>query len=298
MRRFVIATVAMGGVFALASLPCRADPACTKVAVEASVAAGEGELTLADLLPRGACPQLHQAAARVHLGAVPRPGSVRVFDGRRVRLLLEGLAYSKTQRVKKAAGMRIPERIVVRRAGAMKSCAEIAGFLAGATPMEEIAVASPRWQENLDCAAGRSIPEAAPLELTRAEWNEALQRWEFMLRCTRPQDCVPFLVWTRDEKKALVQLSDARRRSARRVVLLANSYAGVPEKAGSTSAVRLVKPGQTAILTWEQAGIRVVLPVTCLDAGGLGEFVRVQLKNVGRTLRAEVVGEGTLRASL
>jgi len=69
-------------------------------------------------------------------------------------------------------------------------------------------------------------------------------------------------------------------------------------KGGGSGAERLVKPGQTATLTWEQAGLRIVLPVTCLDAGGLGQFVRVRFKNAARILRAEVMGKAILRASL
>jgi flagella basal body P-ring formation protein FlgA len=62
--------------------------------------------------------------------------------------------------------------------------------------------------------------------------------------------------------------------------------------------VALVKPGQIVTLTWDQRGIRIVLPVTCLDAGGMGQFVRVRLQNAPRVLRAEVVGQAMLRASL
>jgi flagella basal body P-ring formation protein FlgA len=80
--------------------------------------------------------------------------------------------------------------------------------------------------------------------------------------------------------------------------LLATSSARARAKTVENGGERLVKPGQTAMLTWEQAGIRVVLPVTCLDAGGLGQFVRVRFKNAARTLWAEVIGESTLRASL
>ena len=60
----------------------------------------------------------------------------------------------------------------------------------------------------------------------------------------------------------------------------------------------LVKPGQTVSLSWEQGGIRVILPVTCLEAGGLGQLVRVRLKNVARTLRAEVMSDGTVQVRL
>lgn len=295
-----LAMVLMSGVIAAASLPCGAEPACTEVAVEASVEAGRGELTLADLLARGTCLPLRQAAAQVSLGTAPRAGSVRVFDGRHIRGLLEGLADGGLS-LGKTAGMQIPERIVVQRAGATKSCAEIARFVASAAPPQDMASAPSRWQEDLDCAAARGIPEETPLELTKTAWNAALRRWEFALRCAQPEGCVPFLVWAHEEKTPPARAANAQSGSDRRLTFLAEpSPPGLREapKAGGSGIERLVKPGQTATLTWEQAGIRIVLPVTCLDAGGLGQFVRVRFKNAARILRAEVVGEGTLRASL
>jgi flagella basal body P-ring formation protein FlgA len=60
----------------------------------------------------------------------------------------------------------------------------------------------------------------------------------------------------------------------------------------------LVRPGQTATLIWDKGGIRVILPVTCLEAGARGQVVRVRLKNVVRTLRAEVMEDGTLQVRL
>jgi|SRR5271165_4161188 len=297
MKRLAI-VMGMSGMFALASLTSAAETVCSKVVVEASVEAARGELTLADLLARGSCPKMRQAAAQVSLGTVPRSGSIRVLEGRRVRLLLEGLTERWTEsgeRNLKAARMKIPERIVVRRAEATKSCSEIAAFITSAAPAPGFEGSSGRWQENLDCVA-QGIPETAPLELTRTTWNPALQRWEFALRCAQPEDCIPFMVWLRQEKRLTARVADAANGAASRGRFPSELPARATAKPDGSE--RLVKPGQTAILTWEQAGIRVVLPVTCLDAGGLGEFVRVRLKNAARTLRAEVVGEGSLRASL
>ncbi len=278
--RVVVMTAA---IFAAVPIRCAAQPACAKVVVESSVEAGQGQLTLADLLGPGTCSQVREAAAHVGLGTAPRPGSVRVFEGGRIRVLLEELANGGTENLRDAARMKIPERIVVQPAGAMKSCAEIAGFLASASPGQDS-------QPNLDCAAARSIPQSASLELTRTAWNAALQRREFALRCARPEDCVPFLVWTDEREKSGGSL--------RRAAFPAGSSAGALANPGASGGELLIKPGQTAILTWDQGGIRVVLPVTCLDAGGLGQFVRVRFKNAAGTLRAEVLGDGTLRASL
>lgn len=294
MTRLAIAAVS--GILVAVSLPCAAGQACKNVAVEARVEIAQGELTLADLLTRNSCPQWREAAAQVSLGAVPRAGSVRVLDGRRVRLQLEGLGNDLDRKVEEAGIMQVPERIVVQRAGAVKSCTAIAGFLAGAASAQ-MADASSRWQEKVDCAAARRIPESASLELAKTTWNGALQRWEFALRCVRPEDCIPFLVWVQQERTSPLEV-DARNGGARGSAFRFEPSARTLAKAGENAAERLVKPGQTAMLTWEQAGIRVVVPVTCLEAGGLGQFVRVRFKNAARTLRAEVVGEATLRASL
>jgi hypothetical protein len=214
------------------------------------------------------------------------------MDGREVRRRLErldGRLASGMSRVGKPGTMAIPERIVVKRRGATKSCVEIARFVAGAAAAEDLANAPSRWRENLDCAAARGIAEEAPLELIQTNWSAALERREFALRCARPEDCVPFLVWFHEPKASTGGTSQGLR-----------AYAESSSRLRTAASLkeRLVEPGQTASLTWDQAGIRVVLPVTCLDAGALGQFVRVRLKNAARILRAEVVGQGTLRASL
>ncbi|MFZ0774289.1 MAG: flagella basal body P-ring formation protein FlgA [Candidatus Sulfotelmatobacter sp.] len=283
MKRLAMALIGVG--FAAAALLCRAQSACT-AAVRPSIEVGPGELTLADLLEPNACPHLHQLAAQVSLGTAPRAGGERVLDGRQIGGLIDALAdglrpwphgkdtdtdKDKDKDTDTNEDQRIPERIVVRRQGATKSCAEIAEFIAPGAAAQA-----------LDCAAARGIPEDSPLKLLKTEWNARLRRWEFALRCVRPEDCVPFLVWGR-EKGASTVLAEA---------------APPKPQAGASSTARLVKRGQTATLTWDQGGIRIVLPVTCLDAGGLGQFVRVRFPNAGQTLRAEVVGAGTLRANL
>ena len=292
MKHLATITILMCGLLAAASLRCPAEPVCAEVTVEASVEASPGALTLADMLGRGTCPQLREAAAGVNLGAAPLPGSVRVLDGREVRRLLDklegGLAGAAVS-IGKLSSMAIPERIVVKRRGITKSCAEIARFVAGVAAAHDLANAPSRWREDLDCAAARGIPEDTVLELTKTHWSAALERREFALRCARPEDCIPFLVWVHEPRASAGSTAQG---------LKAVSGTSARSQTGAIGKDRLVEPGQTATLTWDQAGIRVVLPVTCLDSGALGQFVRVRLKSAARTLRAEVVGRGTLRASL
>jgi hypothetical protein len=166
----------------------------------------------------------------------------------------------------------------------VKSCGEIAQALTNRALSGELALDS-RGREPLDCAAAGAIPREAQLELTRTNWNAALQRREFSLRCAQPELCVPFMVWAREDG-GHAKLSADR------------GLTGVSASPAFRGNQLLVKPGQTATLSWEQAGIRVVLPVTCLDAGGLGQRVRVRLKNGAQILRAEVMSDGTLQVKL
>lgn len=273
----------LSAVIVAASIACAATPACIQIEVPAHVQAATGNLTLADLLSQGSCAELLQAAAQVSLGAVPRRGSSRVLDGGEVRRWFADLIRVASVRDELgeagAAAARIPERIVVEATGAMKDCAMIAQFIrsAGSTSGGVVSLTG-RWQE-LNCAAARHIPEDATLELTKKIWQAANRRWEFTLRCARRSDCVPFLVWAYGEDAPRMNLG------------------AVPE-APEVSVRQVVKPGQTASLIWDERGIRIIAPVTCLDGGTVGQSVRVRFKNGPEILRAEILSDGSLRASL
>jgi hypothetical protein len=303
MKRLAIALI--GAMFAVAAFECPAESSCALLSVSASVETPAGELTLADLLEPGLCPPLHQAAARVSLGSVPNPGSIRVLEGQQIRRLIREMEEGEPD-LPKNENWRIPDRIVVRRGGRTKSCADIAGVVAQSAS-EGMPSNSGRansdstnsgrsntgrsntgrsWEEHLECGTSREIPEDSELELVKTSWNPRLRRWEFVMRCNRPEDCVPFLVWAGENNPPLT------------VAQTSSPTTSSLMEAGKTVATRLVKAGQTATLIWEQTGIRIVVPVICLDGGGLGQFVRVRFKNAAGTLRAEVMGAGTLRASL
>jgi hypothetical protein len=283
MKRLIGALIIVG--CAASSLLCRGEAVCQKLVVRSQVEAAPGELSLADLLAPGMCPQWYRWAAQISLGAVPRAGGVRVLEGDEIRRLIHG-SGDRGEKISADDRLRIPERVVIRRARAVKSCAEIARVVSQADPaLSEPGRGRGLKEKDLDCAAARNIPEDASLELVKAKWNAGLQRREFALRCGRPEDCIPFLVW---------EPADTAAASAQSF-LLKTSDGSTP---GQNEALPLIKAGQTVMLTWDEAGIRVIMPVTCMEAGGLGQRVRVRFKNAPRTLRAEIVGVGMVRASL
>ena len=290
MRWLVMAVIA-----ASASLVgrCPGETGCSQVRLEASVRIAAPELTVADLLSPGACAPLRQAAAQISLGAAPRAGKARALDGLELRALLE--AVRRRLGGTGEINGQIPDRVVVQGAGPMKSCAGITQFVLGQLFPQIARGAEKLWGLELDCAGAQSIPEDADLKLLRSHWNVGLGRREFAVRCTRPEDCVPFLLWTVEGGKSRGSLAPARTAPGD-LSAFARSFS--LESGVGRKGRLLVRAGQTATLRWDEGGIRAVLPVTCLDGGGSGQRVRVRLKNAARILQAEVLQDGTLRASL
>jgi hypothetical protein len=278
--KWVILTLA--GLWLAPTLP--AAVTCSQLRVKDYVELRGGEFTLADLLSSGTCSRMHEMASRVNLGAAPTAGTVRVLGRSQVQGWLDALAAASG--ISDEIASPVPAKIVVQRAGARKSCAAIADFA-----RQSLTQADGRDVplENFNCAAAQSIPEGTRLALTKSAWNTGLQRWEFSLRCSQSEDCVPFLVWAR-------AVSGSRASKPGRTLLPFPSLRKSFETHGGGNE-RLIKTGQTATLCWDERGIRIVLPVTCLDSGTLGQTVRVEFKNARRILRAEIMSDGTLRAT-
>lgn len=275
-----------------------------------------GNLSLADLLMPDTCSELRQAAAQLPLGATPLPGSVRVLEGREVRSALQKLVGSEPGRVR-AAGMQVPERISVRRSGAHITCQEIAAVIEKDLRKRQPGKAGPSGQpivgdllaegpskKNLDCSAAAHVPQGVSLEVANSSWDQALRSWNFSLHCLRPGECVPFLVRLPSQNPALTAGRNSPATARVRTVLpvLVSGKVSPQDRERKELGIRsqaaaLVKSGQTATLIWDQEGIRLTLPVVCLEPGEAGQFVRTRLKGGGRIVRAQVMSTGMLRAA-
>jgi len=266
----------------------------TRVPESVVVAPGE-EFSLADLLTSGSgsCAALRHAAASVPLGRAPLAGSARVLAGSEVRMVLHKLAEDMGQDAGEFASILVPERITVRRAGARASCADIGRRLAAAAPGA------------VDCGAANRISADAPLEFTQPAWDPALGSWELCARCVDPADCVPFLVRLRGSDPQAetgtpfggVRSEMVRSKMARSTIARLAATSFRQAASGPARALPMVRPGQTVILLWDQDGIRLVVPVVCLDPGAPGERVRARMVHGGALLHAIVVGAGMLRAA-
>ena len=184
----------------------------------------------------------------------------------------------------------------------LSACANIASWINGVLPTRSAATADntsaaafPREilrgnlrADDLDCGAVPLLVPGIAFELAKIFYDRTLHSWEFLVRCANSAECVPFLVrWPQPANR------DSARQEGLEPAHASNSYANVPE----THPV-LLRPGQTVMLVWDQDGIRVVLPVICLERGNVGDSIRVRIKSGTRVLRAEIVNESLLRANL
>jgi hypothetical protein len=127
-------------------------------------------------------------------------------------------------------------------------------------------------------------PGAPSAALTRAvvverwRWDPMLGRMELRIRCRMRRECLPFL--------AYVSVRDPRQLTSR----------GFAVRDGNPPGNVMVKAGEHVLLTVQREGLRISLPVLCLNSARRGEVVRVRHAG-NRMLKAVVVGAGHVEPS-
>jgi hypothetical protein len=196
-----------------------------------------------------------------------------------------------------------PTEAVEKRVQAkLTACANVASWIIGALRTRSAAdadnssaVTLPREilrgdlrADDLDCEAVPLLAPGIAFDLAKISYDRSLHSWEFLVRCANSAECVPFLVrWPQPADR------DSAPQEGLEPAHASNSHANLP----GTHHV-LLRPGETVMLVWDQDGIRVVLPVICLESGNVGDSIRVRIKSGIRVLRAQIVNGSLLRASL
>jgi len=292
--------------WAALSLAAAAQANCAPIALASTVEVPAGEFSLANLLPPGTCPPMVQAASTLRLGGAPLAGSVRVLGRAEIGGLLARLDANWPDQAGAAVLVTVPERVIIRRAGPRASCAELGAHIAqilrpaasapsdgGAAQLGSALVDA----ENLDCGAVERIPQSAPLAIRQAAWDRTGQSWNLTVRCLRASDCVPFLVRVRGPGLgpgvSPLPAPGGNRAAATGPVPGSSAARALP--AGHEPPT--VRRGESVMLAWDGAGIRLLVPAVCLDSAAAGERVRARLAGSGRIMPAIVVAQGMLRAA-
>jgi flagella basal body P-ring formation protein FlgA len=275
---------------------------------------------LSDLLPSEAPVTLSSRAAEIVLGSAPQPGLSRTLSGVEIKSRLID-APDLLER------LTIPDRIVIQRSYRSLSNSELLQVIrlrlgAQATPD------SVNWSPgDLKLSAPVYVTLDDPgLEVTRIELDPFHRQTRFRLWASREPSLLPFWVTLahdvkvpalvarhdipagREAQAADFQVEERTGTSDGQNPLAASDLTGLraraPVKSGQAvtrsmlTPVVLVEAGRPAKLVAEGAHFRVSTTVIPLQAGVLGQQIRVREVDSQRILSAEVVGRGELKAAL
>lgn len=216
------------------------------------------------------------AAAASGMGEQPPPATIPPGQASKKRLL------AKTEECAEVVAWIDG---VIRARGSQARGAEGIDNLSSLNLPREIATGDLR-PGDLDCAGVPPLKASTHFAFTKIFYDRVLHSWEFQVRCARTTDCVPFLVrWPQPARDSAQSSS----------VALLKPPAEIHSQAGPHF---LLRAGETVTLLWDQEGIRVVLPVICLEKGNVGDSIRVRIQSGTRVLRAVIVNQSLLRVVL
>jgi len=164
--------------------------------------------------------------------------------------------------------------------------------------------------ENLDLPVALPARAGRTLRVSSACWDAGPRRTQFHLECVEPGQCLPFLVYLRDDVRddvrgddrndvrnhgngdAVMRAGSCRLRSGSRPALEPHL---APEAAPKSSQNPMVRTGDRATAVFLFEHLRMTASVTCLERGREGEVIRVRGPD-GRVFQARISGPALLEA--
>lgn len=147
------------------------------------------------------------------------------------------------------------------------------------------------------------LPGALPsltnrsLKVTSACWEELPQRFQFRVECGEPEQCLPFLVYLRNDAgepaRDNINLDADGRFETCQPNTRSHKISAAQSPTPSPSPA--IRPGDKATAVFVSDNFRMTSSVTCLDRGREGEIIRVRSQN-GQVFRARISGPGLLAA--
>ena len=232
----------------------------------------EGEVvTLSDLLPPSAPPDLSEVCRRILLGEAPLAGSRRVISRDQIERQLRGFPSTLKR-------LDIPAQVMITRKRRRLASSEILAAVQ-AYLQKQNSRAIPRAEmlrPNLQAPV--FVTEADPgLEVRRAEPDRLRGKTRFLLAAAKEPQVLPFYV-------TLEGLFEAP-----------GPVPATPSASAAPARPRaLVTAGKPARLVVERGNVRLSALVTPLESGVKGQLIRVRNQDSLRVLQAEVVDVGLL----
>jgi hypothetical protein len=250
----------------------------------AEVTVQDASVTLRDLLPPDAGPQLKLAAEKVCLGRAPEPGSLRVFtESNLTNAITESAGLGG-----EFAGITLPEQVVVRRVGWPIDIEAVQRTVMRSALAAKFNFSQMHIMLPADLTTARSSPQFEVTAITPTPDHLGLFA---RFRCCERAACGSFLAEIVFSAPGIVGKWRGPRLG---IPASAFSFKQTIESA-TLSGPMLVQPGRLALLMIEGEGFRITQPVMPLKRARLGEFVRVSDPKTRRSWLAQVAGSGQLR---
>ncbi len=270
-RSFLLAVI-------VAAFCAGGEPRLEKVGLLESAKVSQDTITLADLLPSNAPSSVKEIAAHASLGLAPQPGSWRALTSAQIESRLRDTPDL-------LARLEIPDRVLVTRAYRALSRGEIVRSIEEALKTEGLGDSDRLKDALLRLDAPVLVAhDDAGIKAVRVEYDRLQRKAVFRLWASNEPRLLPFYV-SIDNFPRAEQLAE---RTA--------TPAGGNAPKGRTQSAILVAAGKPARLVGEGPNFRFSTIVVPLQPGRKGQFIRVRERGTRRLLRAEVVGEGLLRA--
>ncbi len=318
LRQTGIVTLLM----ALSPTPSLAAPAqeAERTKLGQTVTVGAPVVRLSDLLPSEAPDPLRARAAEIVLGSAPQPGRSRMISGAEIKSRL----IDAPELVGRLA---IPERIVIQRSHRSLSSSELFQAIRVGLGGQGLPDSGDWNPGDLKLSAPVYVTLDDPgLEVTRIELDPLRKETRFRLWTSKEPTILPFWVTVAHDVKVptLVarhdmpagkeaqatdfQVEERAGTPGGQRLLAASDLAGMQARAPVRSGqpvirsmftrVVLVEAGKPARLVAEGAHFRISTTVIPLQAGVMGQQIRVRDAETQHILSAEVVARGELKATL
>jgi len=246
--------------------------------LERAGSAGEA-IRLSDLLPPVVTPEMLRAAATVQLGRSPRLGSVRVLRAREIADRLANSAIFEE--------VSIPDQIMVQRVGYQLVSENVQAVIAEFLKKEHWPVSGvPALKWNPETYALSSSPR---LEVDRTGWDAMRQELQFTVSCVPRKLCGSFLVQMPLSAEGMEQWRGKFGGSSLRH--------GQEKLTANRSLPLLVRAGQSCRFLVQSGGLRISLPVICLQRGRLGQTIRVREAGGHHTFTGQISSAATVQSS-
>lgn len=253
------------------------------------------ELTLAALLPASAPPGLLQAARSIDLGRSPLLGSVRPLTKKEIEARLKN--SPETLRA-----IRLPEHVIVSRRSFAIAPERLQAAIRNFLRTRGWSAADLRGESaaQVEGLARTALPDAT-FEVEDAAWDARHHRLQFRIHCVARAACGSFIA-DAQPSPAMAPLWQQRfgslhkSHAGSKASVQARATEPVAQKQSSQPALALA--GKPATLILQGNGIRITMPVICLQRGAFAQKVRVRDLPGKHMFEARVIGAELLQAEL